>query len=181
MAGKGVVMETVGTSGLRPIADDDLDFLFRLYASTRSGEQELASWEDEQWEGFLRMQFNLQHAQYLQNYGNASFDIILVGGTPAGRLYVARGETEVRIIDISILPEFRGHGFGEQVMTALIGEADEMQLPVTLHVERNNPALALYQRLGFQVEEATEVYYFMKRPPAQAEDRHDERGERSRS
>jgi len=40
--------------------------------------------------------------------------------------------------------------------------------PVTLHVERLNPALRLYQRLGFRIEEESPFYLLMAwRPEAQ--------------
>lgn len=166
---------------LRPITDDDLEFLFQLYASTRAAEKELVGWEDEPWEGFMRMQFHLQHTQYMQGYQHPSFDIVLLDSIPIGRFYVNRLAEEIRIIEIGLLADYRGRGIGADLLKRILQEGDDQGVAVTLHVERNNPALALYQRLGFQVEDATEVYYFMKRPPAPAEDRHDEREERSRS
>lgn len=156
---------------LRPITDDDLEFLFQLYASTRAEEKSLAGWDDAQWEQFIRMQFNLQHTQYMLGYQHPSFDIVLLGHIPVGRIYVNRLVEEIRIIEIGLLAEYRGRGIGAGLLKNILQEGDDQSIPVTLHVERNNPALALYQRLGFQVEDATEVYYFMKRPPAQAEDR----------
>ncbi|ABQ24958.1 GNAT family N-acetyltransferase [Geotalea uraniireducens] len=153
---------------LRPIADDDLEFLFHLYASTRAGEKELVGWRDEQWEVFMRMQFNLQHSQYMQNYEQPSFDVIMLGDTPVGRLYVNRGEDEIRIVDISLLPEYRGRGIGADLLRSILQEGDDKGVPVTPHVEWTNPALALYQRLDFQEEGFAEVYCFMKRLPGQS-------------
>ena len=151
---------------LRPEVENDMEFLFGLYASTRADEKELVSWNDEHWDDFLRMQFDLQHTQYRQNYRNASFDIILLNDTSAGRLYVQRGNAELHIIDISILPKFRGCGLGGRLLGELIHEAEDMRLPVTLHVEKNNRALHLYQRLGFVVEADRGVQWFMVYQPA---------------
>lgn len=150
---------------LRPITDGDPKFLFQLYASTRGGEQALFGMNDVQWEGFLRMQFNLQHNQYMQNYDNPSFDIIMLGDAPAGRLYVNRAPEEIRVIDISLLPEHRGRGIGTDLMRRILQEGDDTGIPVTLHVEKNNPALALYQRLGFRIEADRGVSWFMERSP----------------
>lgn len=151
---------------LRPITDDDRGFLFRLYASTRAEEKSLVGWPDEQWESFLRMQFQLQHAQYMQGYLNPSFDIILANGIPAGRFYVDRRDTEYRLIDIALLPEFRQRGIGGNLVQALLQEAGRHGLPVSLHVEKNNPILDYYQRVGFRVAEDMGVYLFMVRRPA---------------
>ena len=158
---------------LRPITDDDLGFLFRLYASTRVEEKSLVNWPDAQWDEFLRMQFTLQHTQYMQNYQNATFDIILADDMPAGRLYVDRRADEYRLIDIALLPEFRGRGIAGSLVRALLLESESNGLPVSLHVEKNNPVLAYYQRLGFRVEEDKGVYYFMVRPPSGSGRMHD--------
>lgn len=153
---------------LRPITDDDQHFLFQLYTSTRTGEKELVGWEDEPWEVFLRMQFNIQHSQYMQNYEHPTFDIVMLGSTPVGRLYVNRGANEIRIVDISVLPEYRGRGIGAGLLSIIFLEGDDRGVPVTLHVERNNRALALYQRLGFRVEGDRGVSWFMERSPGQS-------------
>ena len=52
------------------------------------------------------MPFDAQHAYYQEHYAGAAFDVILVDGQPAGRLYVARESDEIRIIDIALLPEY---------------------------------------------------------------------------
>lgn len=154
---------------LRPVADGDLEFLYRLYASTRQEEKELAGWPDEQWDGFLRMQFNLQHTQYMKNYEHPSFDIVMSGEIPVGRLYVNRRRDEIRLIDIAILPEFRGRGIAAGLVEALLLESEGKCLPVSLHVEKNNPILEYYLRLGFRIEEDKGVYFFMVRPCKGAE------------
>ncbi|MBF8275394.1 MAG: GCN5-related N-acetyltransferase [Candidatus Brocadiaceae bacterium] len=68
----------------RPITDNDLEFLYKVYASTRSEEMAVTVWRNEEIDAFLRMQFRLQHTQYLQNNPHASFNVILVDTTPAG-------------------------------------------------------------------------------------------------
>ena len=44
-------------------------------------------------------------------------------------------------------------------------EADTEKLPLSLHVEQNNPALGLYGNLGFIQKDLIGIYYFMERPP----------------
>src|SRR5919206_534034 len=95
----------------------------------------------------------------------ASFDVILVDGEPAGRLYVHRGPSEIRIVDIALIPEHRGGGVGTSLLEDLLAEGDVGGKSVTIHVERMNPALRLYDRLGFTVAEDKGVYLFLERPP----------------
>jgi ribosomal protein S18 acetylase RimI-like enzyme len=147
----------------RPVADGDLEFLYNLFASTRLSEMSATGWSDGQVEEFLRMQFRLQHTQYMQNYKGASFDIILVDSIPAGRLYVDRGEEGIRVIEISILPEFRRKGIGSSILRGLTEEADAIGQTISLHVEMNNPILGFYKTLGFREKELRGIYFYMER------------------
>jgi ribosomal protein S18 acetylase RimI-like enzyme len=92
--------------------------------------------------------------------------VIAVDGEPVGRLYVHRGPSEIRIVDIALLPEHRGDGLGTLLLRDLLAEADAAGKSVTIHVERMNPALRLYERLGFSVAEDKGVYLFLERSPA---------------
>jgi ribosomal protein S18 acetylase RimI-like enzyme len=140
--------------------------LYSIYASTRAEELAVVPWDDAQKDAFVRMQFEAQDAWYREHYADASFDVIVVDGEPAGRLYVHRGETEIRIVDIALLPARRGQGIGSSLLRDLLAEADAAGKSVTIHVERLNPALRLYERLGFSVAEDKGVYLFLERPPA---------------
>jgi GNAT superfamily N-acetyltransferase len=149
----------------RSINDDDQQFLYELYASTRADELAVTPWSDEEKESFLRFQFNAQHQYYQENYADAEFDVVLADDRPVGRLYVDRREDEHRIIDIALLPDYRGQGIGGRIMQDLLDEAAAASKPVRIHVERFNPALRLYQRLGFEQIADTGVYYLMEWKP----------------
>lgn len=147
---------------LRPVRADDAEFLFRLYASTREEELRLVPWEVAQRDAFLRSQFDAQTRQYAENYADGDFRVIEVDGRPVGRLYVHRGPDEVRIVDIALLPEHRGGGLGTALLDGLLAEAAATGRRVTIHVERFNPALRLYHRLGFQPVRDLGVYVFLE-------------------
>lgn len=155
------------TLSLRPISPEDMEFLLRLYRSTR--EEELAmvvDWTEEQKDWFVRMQFDAQHAWYQEHYVGASFDVILADGLPAGRLYVHRREREIRLVDITLSPELRNRGFGSALLHSLMAEAETAGKPLTIHVEKYNPAMRLYQRLGFTAIGETGPYDLMEWRPA---------------
>ena len=146
----------------RPITDADLPFLARLYASTREEELAATGWTAEQKAAFLGFQFEAQHRHYMEHYAGSRFDLVLAGGVPAGRLYVADRREEVRLIDIALLPEHRGRGLGTRLLRDLQAAAGAAGKPLTIHVERFNPALALYQRLGFRSVEENGPYFLME-------------------
>jgi len=150
---------------LRPFRDEDLELLFRVYASTRTEELAPVPWDDEQKAAFLRMQAVAQHAYYQENYKGAAWLVIERFGLPAGRLYVHRREKEIRLVDISLLPEHRNAGIGTALLHELIAESNAAGKPLRIHVEKNNPALSLYERLGFVPIADKGVYHLMERAP----------------
>jgi ribosomal protein S18 acetylase RimI-like enzyme len=147
---------------LRPITPEDDLFLARVYASTRGDELAPTGWSDEDKAVFCRRQFDAQTAHYRENYPGASFQVIERDGEPVGRLYVARWKKEIRIVDISLLPEHRGSGIGTKLLRELQEEARSAGKSLTIHVERFNPALRLYQRLGFKQVEDKGVYLLLE-------------------
>lgn len=145
-----------------------MDLLLRMYRSTR--EEELAmvvDWTDEQKDAFVRSQFEAQHAWYRDHYDGAQFDVILVDSVPAGRLYVHRRDREIRLVDITLLPEFRAGGVGTSLLRDLLAEGETAGKPVTIHVEVFNPAMRLYERLGFSPIEERGPYRLMEWKPSQ--------------
>jgi ribosomal protein S18 acetylase RimI-like enzyme len=151
---------------LRPITHADQEFLLRLYGSTREDELKQVPWTVEQKDAFVRQQFAAQHAWWTEHYQGASFDLVLSGGEPVGRLYVDRWETEIRIVDVAVVPEWRGQGIGERLIRAVFAEGDAAGKQVSIHVEQYNRARRLYERLGFEYRDtAAGVYLLMVREP----------------
>jgi ribosomal protein S18 acetylase RimI-like enzyme len=147
---------------LRAITPADNEFLYRLYASTRAAEMALVNWSDAQVEDFLRMQFHAQSTHYIKHFPDTRFDLIELDGEPIGRLYVDEREDAIHIIDIALLPHYQGRGIGGGYLQSMIDQAHASQRKVSIHVERNNPAMKLYQRLGFRRVKDEGVYWLMQ-------------------
>lgn len=150
---------------LRPAAADDRAFLVAVYGSTRADELSLVAWADAEKLAFVAMQFDAQETYYRQIYPDAQFLVVICGGTPVGRLYLAHLEREIRIIDIALLAEHRGGGIGSQLLADVIAEADTTGLAVRLHVEPWNRARRLYERLGFRSVAEQGFHLLMERAP----------------
>jgi len=127
---------------LRRAEASDQDFLLALVESTR---EDLALLDHTVKAMLVRMQYDAQLSEYRRRFPGLEESIVLVGSASAGRLYVARSSEEIRIVDISLLPQFRGQG--------------------RLHVWQDNPAGALYRRLGFQPGEPDGMYLAMEWHP----------------
>jgi ribosomal protein S18 acetylase RimI-like enzyme len=147
---------------LRAATPDDEQFLRAVYAGTRTEELARTLWSAEQKHAFIDMQFTAQDAHYRRHYPTAQYSIIEVQEAPAGRLYLDRWEKEIRIIDIALLPEYRRAGIGTKLLHELQDEARATGKALTIHVEKFNPALRLYRRLGFQKIEDRGVYLFLE-------------------
>lgn len=151
---------------LRPVEKSDRAFLVELYGSTRDEELNQISWAPGTREAFVEQQFAAQDAHYRANYPGATLDVIEVDGSAAGRLYVHRGPSDIRIMDIALAPSFRGRGIGTELLRSLMDEADTSGRKLSIHVEMNNPARSLYSRLGFEPAGEHGVYVLMERPSA---------------
>jgi ribosomal protein S18 acetylase RimI-like enzyme len=151
---------------LRPVDGADRSFLVELYGSTREAELAHLGWDETTMRAFIEHQFSAQDAHYRANYPGATLDVIELDGSPAGRLYVHRGPSDIRIMDIALAPAFRGRGIGTSLLRALMEEADASRRKLSIHVEMNNPARSLYDRLGFRPAGEHGIYVLMERPPA---------------
>ena len=150
---------------LRTVSPSDRDFLLQVYASTREEEMRLVDWSAEEKAAFVRMQFEAQDAYYREHYHPATYYVIEVDGVAVGRLYVARWDDEIRIMDVALLPERRRRGIGTSLLRALLDEAAASGKRLSIHVEKFNPARRLYERLGFAEVAERGVYVLMEARP----------------
>lgn len=148
---------------LRPATDGDLAFMRLLYGSTREEELAITGWSRAEKDAFLDHQFGAQTAHYRQHRPAAQWRIITVSGVDAGRLVLDERIGEHRVVDISLHPDFRGRGIGTEILRTLQAAAADAGSVLSIHVEHNNPARRLYERLGFQpVPGESEVYQLME-------------------
>jgi ribosomal protein S18 acetylase RimI-like enzyme len=149
----------------RPAADQDLGVLALVYASTRIEEVAQSGWPLETQRQFLAHQFDAQHRHYRQHYPAAEWLVIERDGAAIGRLYIEEWANQIRLIDIALLPDHRGGGAGGAILSDLMEMAAAAEKPLTIHVEKNNPAMRLYRRLGFTPIDEHGIYDLMEWHP----------------
>jgi GNAT superfamily N-acetyltransferase len=148
---------------LRPEDSGDAEFLLDLYLSVRWPELECTHWPDAAKQAFLASQFQIQTQQYRAHYPGMERWVVESGAGPVGRLYLLATEEELRLVDISLLPEWRNRGVGTALLEQLGRQADALGMPLRLHVEEHNPARRLYRRLGFEERETSGLYWLLER------------------
>ncbi len=151
---------------VRPALENEDDFLFRVFASTRDESLGLGDWEADRKDTLLRMQFSLRQQHYERYFGDADTSIVFQDDEPIGSLICQLGPDHFRLVDIALLPPFRGCGIGRRLINDLLERAREAGKPCRLQVERSNPAMRLYARLGFQLLSESEIYAEMEWSPA---------------
>jgi ribosomal protein S18 acetylase RimI-like enzyme len=148
---------------LRPETEDDVPFLRRLYASTRWEELAVVTdWSDAQKLAFLDSQFGFQRHHYRTYYPATSWGVLEDNGGPAGRFYVHREPNTLLVMDVALLPEWRGRGIGTALMQWICAQARASDKSVTISVEKYNRAQTLYRRLGFREISDEGIYWGME-------------------
>lgn len=145
----------------------DQEFLLAVYASTREEELSLWSWDENQKRAFLEMQFRAQSQQYALCYPQAEHHVIIFADHPIGRLLVDKMGSEITLVDIALLPEYRNRGIGTLLIESLLQEAKTLRKNVALQVLRGSAAARLYERLGFTMVGGDAVYLEMKKTPGE--------------
>jgi len=152
-----------GILTLRRVTSDDDTFLLSVYDSTRAEELDQAPWEEGQREAFLKWQFDLQRREYDARFPDAEYNVILIDGESAGRIWIGRRDDEIRLLDIAILRAFQNRGAGTILLRKLMDEAmvTGRRLRHMVFV-LNNDAHRFYERLGFVVIEDLGGYKHME-------------------
>jgi ribosomal protein S18 acetylase RimI-like enzyme len=133
----------------RPQCPQDEPFLREVYGSARQDELELTGWGPEQRKLFLDLQFKAMRQGYASQFPRGEFSVLLRGDEPIGLMVVNRAEDELRMVDIALLPQYRGRGIGSFWLNKLVQEAKAAQKACRLHVFKGSRPWSLYERLGF--------------------------------
>jgi GNAT superfamily N-acetyltransferase len=141
-----------------------------VYGGTRAQEMAQVDWTIEQKVAFVQWQFEMQEQEYSQRYPDARYDVILVDGVPAGRMWVGVDEKQIRLLDIAIIPQFQNRGVGTKLVKQLMDEAVQAHKVLRHMVFMfNDNAYRFYERLGFVTIEDIGGYKHMEWPPNQSQ------------
>ena len=139
---------------LRPARTQDFDFCEALYFAGM--------------ENIIR-ELNLdrvaQSASFRQLWELTQVRIIVVDGADVGWLQSTKQGDSLFLAQLFISASFQRRGIGTEVMHRLIAEAARARQAVTLGVVKINPALRLYERMGFRITHEDDRKLYMRRDP----------------
>jgi ribosomal protein S18 acetylase RimI-like enzyme len=162
--------EAPPTITLRPVTPADEEFLLELYGNSRADELNQVEWGEGQREIFVRWQFDMQRREYFARFPEAKYQLILIDGDPAGRIWIGEDEEEIHLLDITLLAQFQKRGAGTVLLNGLMKQAKGAGKSLRHSVfVLNNDAYRFYERLGFVVTEDIGAYKHMEWRPTHAE------------
>jgi GNAT superfamily N-acetyltransferase len=134
---------------LRPETEADADFLFALFASVKAPDMALMPVDEQVRSHLLHMQYRSMTTTYRTQYPAARFEIVMLDGTPVGRLITDVQSDCVYYVDIALVPQTRGQGLASALMRAVLEEPRRLGLPGRVKVMAHNiDSLRLCQRVG---------------------------------
>jgi len=146
---------------LRPEDASDEAFLRKLYRSTRPDLALLGT----DAESLLDLQHAAHEAHLRSHHADAQFAVVIRESASIGRMVWSIDREEIHLVELAILSEIRGQGIGTALLEALSSKADRAMQSIRLTVRKNNPARALYARMGFHERDETELDVWMIRSP----------------
>jgi len=145
---------------IRPVMPDDRDFLVGVYRSAREMELSMVPWDEAMKRSFVELQFDAQTSYYASEHPTARHSVIeLTTGEPVGRIYVEHSEKVIEILDVTVLPEYRGRGIGSAIIASIVDDARASGRSVQIYVETFNPSHRFFTSRGFAIAETGEVNF----------------------
>ena len=111
----------------------------------------------------LNLDLEAQIAGFRQRWDVTQVRIITLDGTDIGWLQSVVNDDALFLGQLFVDGALRRQGIGTEIVKGLIGEAARAGQALTLGVVKTNPALRLYERLGFRTTHEDERKFYMRR------------------
>jgi GNAT superfamily N-acetyltransferase len=152
---------------LRPAQSGDERFLFELFVAVHP-EFAWLPLEQQAKARLVQTQFDLMQQSYSERFPGANDHIIELQAQPVGRLWTRFGRTELRGIDLALLPATQGRGIGSAILDHLQSQARARKLAFRVSVlKSNHRARSLYARKGMRVVNQNDLYYELEWLPTE--------------
>jgi len=136
----------------RKATPSDFELTFRLKKSA-GGEyiRKVFGWDED-------LQIKLHREQYTPS----NTELIVKDSKEIGWISVFLRNDHIKIDEMYIIPQHQNKGIGSILVRKVISDAESKNLTAQLRVFKINPAVKLYERLGFQIYDEDGPFYIMK-------------------
>jgi ribosomal protein S18 acetylase RimI-like enzyme len=125
---------------LRPATQSDFSFCHALYFETiKPLLKALDHWDEARAEDAFSGYFNCKEVRLIE-FENRTI----------GWVQISENPSQINLDQIHILPAYRNRGLGTKLIRAFMKRAADRKKPLHLSFVKGNPAVLLYQRLGFE-------------------------------
>lgn len=136
---------------LREATPDDREFLYNLHcASLKDSITQTWGW-NEAW----------QRRYFDSHFDPKKRQIIQFEGKDIGAIGIVARDSDIFIDYIALYPGYQRQGIGSDLIKTIMQQGVASGKPIRLRVLRTNPAVALYKRLRFLVEEESETHVML--------------------
>ncbi len=151
---------------LRKRDERDADFLLMLFGEVKTAELHAGSWPRQARERLMAQQFIAFEQSVQSRYPSSEDHVIVHASKRIGRLQINSDFQSIRVTNLSLLPAYRNKGIGSRILREIIREADATDREVLFEVDKVNPAVTLYRRLGFEACKEDTLKYVMRYAPS---------------
>jgi len=103
-----------------------------------------------------------QESSFRERWNVSEVRIVTRDGVDVGWLQSRTQDDTLFLVQLFLETAFQGQGIGTETLKRLMGDAARAKVPMTLGVVKSNPALRLYERLGFKTTHEDDRKFYMK-------------------
>lgn len=143
---------------LRLMQPQDQSFAEMLFIATRDYLYQMPLPKD-QIDFLVKQQFVMQQVSYTSTFPSAETFIIEQYSQAIGKIILNNTDASLHIVDVALLVNMRGKGFGSAMLRELKKIAVQHSRPLRLAVDQQNyRAKKLYLELGFVLVESSSTH-----------------------
>jgi GNAT superfamily N-acetyltransferase len=147
---------------LRRGGPEDEALRFELFAAEKALEFERIGLTEDQYRSLLEMQYRGRGWSYAAQHSELEEWILCTqAGSGVGRYLLEETVKGIRVLDLAVLPQWRGRGIATEVLQMLAQRCCALGVALSLRVVKDNPAVQLYARLGLRVIAEDAISYEM--------------------